>query len=157
LQGLLQVFGIWFTVPFGEAITIGRERWRSGGVIMSKADGPMSGASLIDEAAASWIRRWSPSSEKLRHDRAPTHKAPGRGAVADQDNSLKGIRAVRDLADRRRALSAPAGNEGVGEHVRTKFQPGLGPREIADRRIRTERRKPVSSARPFFRRSKPFF
>jgi hypothetical protein len=26
LQGLLPISGIWFTVPFGETITIGRER-----------------------------------------------------------------------------------------------------------------------------------
>ena len=43
------------------------------------------------------------------------------------------------------------GNEGVGEHVRTRFQSGLWPGEIADRKIRTERRKPVSSAGPFLR------
>jgi len=42
------------------------------------------------------------------------------------------------------------GNEGVGEHVRTRFQPGFGPGEIAEQRFRTERRKPVSSAGPVF-------
>jgi hypothetical protein len=46
---------------------------------------------------------------------------------------------------------AVPGNEGVGEHVRTRFQSGLWPGEIADRKIRTERRKPVSSAGPFLR------
>ena len=44
-----------------------------------------------------------------------------------------------------------SGNEGVGEHVRTRFQSGLWPGAIADRKIRTERRKPVSSAGPFLR------
>jgi hypothetical protein len=40
------------------------------------------------------------------------------------------------------------GNEGVGEHVRTRFHSGFGPGEIAKQRFRTERRKPVSSAGP---------
>jgi hypothetical protein len=39
-------------------------------------------------------------------------------------------------------------NEGVGEHVRTRFHSGFGPGEIAEQRFRTERRKPVSSAGP---------
>jgi hypothetical protein len=40
------------------------------------------------------------------------------------------------------------GNEGVGEHVKTRFRPGFGPGEIAEQRFRTERRKLVSSAGP---------
>jgi hypothetical protein len=51
-------------------------------------------------------------------------------------------------------------NEGVGEHVRTRFHlklktnGGFEPAgEIADHEIRTERRKPVSSAGPVFERA----
>jgi hypothetical protein len=43
-------------------------------------------------------------------------------------------------------------NEGVGEHVRTRSRPGLGPGEIAELMIRTERRKLVSSAGSVFDR-----
>jgi hypothetical protein len=47
--------------------------------------------------------------------------------------------------------SSGAGNEGVGEHVRTRFHLGLKiAGEIADRKIRTERRKLISSAGPVF-------
>jgi hypothetical protein len=46
-------------------------------------------------------------------------------------------------------------NEGVGEHVRTRFRPGLGPGEIAEPvGIRNERRKLVSSAGPVFEKLK---
>jgi len=47
-----------------------------------------------------------------------------------------------------RGTGGVPGNEGVGEHVRTRFQSGFGPGEIAEQRFRTERRKPVSSAGP---------
>jgi hypothetical protein len=49
---------------------------------------------------------------------------------------------------------AGLGNEGVGEHVRTRFHLGLKTAgEIADLEIRTERRKLVSSAGPAFLRA----
>jgi hypothetical protein len=47
--------------------------------------------------------------------------------------------------------SSGTGNEGVGEHVRTRFHLGFKiAGEIADREIRTERRKLISSAGPVF-------
>src|ERR1700747_3598782 len=75
-------------------------------------------------------------------------KSPGCDAVADRDNAERGGDwcAGRDRQ--------PVWNEGVGEHVRTIFQPGFRPpREIADIKIRTERRKLVSSAGSVFKRA----
>jgi hypothetical protein len=52
----------------------------------------------------------------------------------------------------RQALAAPAfWNEGVGEHVRTRFHLAKSAREIADFNIRTERRKPIFFCRTDFR------
>jgi len=73
-------------------------------------------------------------------------------------------REVRIWKDQKRPASKGAavgteavpGNEGVGEHVRTRFQSGFGPGEIAEQRLRTERRKPVSSAGPVLgKRTRP--
>jgi len=47
-----------------------------------------------------------------------------------------------------RGTGGVPGNEGVGEHVRTRSQSGFGPGEIAEQRFRTERRKLVSPAGP---------
>jgi hypothetical protein len=49
------------------------------------------------------------------------------------------------------------GNEGVGEHVRTRFRSGLeGPVKLRiSEKIRTERRKPVSSAGPALKERTP--
>ena len=55
-----------------------------------------------------------------------------------------------------RGTNRPRGNEGVGEHVRTRFHIGLGPvklRVVKD--TRTERRKPVSSAGPVLKEALP--
>jgi hypothetical protein len=80
-------------------------------------------------------------------------KAPGLAAVADQDNSSRrlGLRGIWQIN---------AGRIGTGrERGRRRTRQdqisagALGPREIADLKIRTERRKLVSSAGPFFRRS----
>src|SRR5229473_1449901 len=56
----------------------------------------------------------------------------------------------------RQARSAKA-NEGVGEHVRTRFHLGIrSPVKLRTLKIRTERRKLVSSAGPVFEKSEPF-
>jgi hypothetical protein len=72
------------------------------------------------------------------------------GTGGDQDSRAKDLE-----MSKRQALKGAAigmrdvpGNEGVGEHVRTRSQSGFGPGEIAEQRFRTERRKPVSSAGP---------
>src|SRR5260370_38981330 len=50
--------------------------------------------------------------------------------------------------------SSGTGNEGVGEHVRTRFHLGFGsPVKLRTSEIRTERRKLVSSAGPVFEMS----
>jgi hypothetical protein len=53
-------------------------------------------------------------------------------------------------------ISSGTGNEGVGEHVRTRFHLGLeSPVKLRTSEIRTERRKLVSSAGPVFETSEP--
>jgi hypothetical protein len=76
----------------------------------------------------------------------------GRDQAGRRQRGLQTFRETRRLpgTKRPRERSVP-GNEGVGEHVRTRFQSGFWPGEIADRKIRTERRKPVSSAGSFLR------
>jgi hypothetical protein len=73
--------------------------------------------------------------------------------VADQDNA---VREVLGLA--RRALSATGVERGRRRTRQDQISTeALGPREIADLKIRTERRKPVSSAGPVFQKSELFF
>ena len=74
------------------------------------------------------------------------------GRPRARQSELKPFRGTGDVPGNARR---PRGNEGVGEHVRTRFQSGLGPGEIAEQRFRTERRKPVSSAGPVWK-SEPF-
>jgi len=53
--------------------------------------------------------------------------------------------------------SSGTGNEGVGEHVRTRFHLGIrSPVKLRTSEIRTERRKLVSSAGPVFEKSELF-
>jgi hypothetical protein len=142
LQGLLPLLGIWFTVAFRETITIGRKRL---GICRHHRPPPGSKPKLTGQAAG--LGR--PARFALM-DRQ-TQRSPGlvpwliRTWFWEKDLNLAP----------HRALSAPAGNEGVGEHVRTRFQPGLRPGEIANHKIRTERRKPVSSAGPVSRSELP--
>jgi hypothetical protein len=59
------------------------------------------------------------------------------------------------LGNRSAGRDAAAGNEGVGEHVRTKFQPTTNAGEIADLWIRTDEEKLLSSAEPLLARASP--
>ena len=87
---------------------------------------------------------------------------PG-GTGGDQNRPIKDLERSRCPAPRRGNGDArrsgdvrgDPGNEGVGEHVRTRSHSGFGPGEIAEQRFRTERRKPVSSAKPVFVRASP--
>jgi hypothetical protein len=81
-----------------------------------------------------------------RYERAPTYKkAPAGGSVAVQDNAVMGIGiGAPDSIGNRLGTRASANTSGPD------FNRGLGPCEIADLKIRTERRKPVSSAGPVF-------
>jgi hypothetical protein len=69
---------------------------------------------------------------------------------------------VEGLGRQRRAKASPALNEGVGEHVRTRFHFELcspwtlKPVKLQIVQIRTERRKSVSSAGPSFFKSELF-
>ena len=84
---------------------------------------------------------------------ADVQKSRGRGVLADQDNA---VREVLGLA--RRALSATGMERGRRRTRQDQISTeAMGPREIADLKIRTERRKPVSSAGPVFQKSELFF
>ena len=53
----------------------------------------------------------------------------------------------------RRSERNVPGNEGVGEHVRTRFQPGFGPGEIAEQRIPHRTKKTCFFCRTGFGKS----
>jgi len=93
----------------------------------------------------------SPGKRRLMRRRARdrTDAMPRRNRRQSEQASI-GIWKYRGAGARDAAVGTGdvPGNEGVGEHVRTRFQPGFGPGEIAEQRFRTERRKPVSSAGP---------
>jgi hypothetical protein len=73
--------------------------------------------------------------------------------VADQDNA---VREVLGLAHR--ALSATGVERGRRRTRQDQISTeALGPREIADLKIRTERRKPVSSAGTGFSKERTLF
>jgi hypothetical protein len=58
---------------------------------------------------------------------------PGSQSRGGSEQSFSGILLIKSPRD-----NAPAGNEGVGEHVRTKSQPAKAAAETADLWIRTE-------------------
>jgi hypothetical protein len=75
-------------------------------------------------------------------------KAPACGVVAAQDNAVRGFGiGTPEAIGNRHGTRASANTSGPD------FDRGLGPCEIADLKIRTERRKPVSSAGPVFKRA----
>jgi len=78
--------------------------------------------------------------------RGQTQLPAARCAAGRQINNIRGL----GSSVRGASLVAAQKNEGVGEHVRTRFHLGAlrPPGEIADHEIRTERRKLVSSAGP---------
>jgi len=137
--GFPRVRGIWFTVAFRETITI---------------------------AAIGTPRRCvTPPLARTKDGSRPCE-------AAQEFRTLSGTRKMACRAMRRRWSDQQCGelgvprviggtkNEGVGEHVRTRFHlklktnRGFGTAgEIADHEIRTERRKPVSSAGPVFERA----
>src|ERR1700761_2878275 len=81
---------------------------------------------------------------------ADAKKAPARGAVAGQDDAANEFRiGTPDAIGNRHGTRASANTSGPD------FDRGPGPCEIADLKIRTERRKLVSSAGPIFKRANP--
>jgi hypothetical protein len=74
-------------------------------------------------------------------------KSPGCDAVADRDNAEGDRIGVPGAIGHRFGTRASANTSGPD------FDRGLGPCEIADLKIRTERRKLVSSAGPVFKRA----
>ena len=76
---------------------------------------------------------------------------PGAGGAAIGTQGAPGERRAFGGREAFRGTRSVPGNEGVGEHVRARFQPGFGPGEIAEQRFRTERRKLVSSAGPVWK------
>jgi hypothetical protein len=80
-----------------------------------------------------------------------------RGAIASGPKLVNTCERSERIWENQSAGANCAGgwNEGVGEHVRTRFHFGaLDPGEIAElKEIRTERRKPVSSAGPILQRA----
>ena len=120
-------------------------------------------ASHLSRAAACWIagrnRAMGPQIGKRRTDAA---QRQDRGHRLPQGNAQRqrGHVAVRSAMSGKGmpAIPRPQENEGVGEHVRTRFHfDREATREIAEpeNRPRTERRKLVSSAGPQKRTVRP--
>src|SRR5258705_2904300 len=114
-----------FTLRFGEAITI---------------------AVTFALGIAGSVRVWCRLSASCRARPPGQHtNIPGSNAVNGRNNNVIGN-------EKAGHVSPASGNEGVGEHVRTRSRPGFGPGEIAELVLRTERRKLVSSAGSVFER-----
>jgi hypothetical protein len=112
------------------------------------------------EAAASWIARSGPgedtaNGETAREQRAVTPQpSPAQKAERPHQRGRAAVRSAMSRGKGMPAIPRPQENEGVGEHVRTRFH--VGPKaacEIAEllTENRTERRKLVSSAGPGLR------
>jgi hypothetical protein len=132
LQGLLPFFRIWFTVPFRETITIGRKR-----VAICRCHRPPP----VEAEAAGAHRRAAPPSRTANAQKAP---ARCRGCSGPVSGDLRIWRRA-GRCQHRQGTRASANTSGPD------LNRALRPGEIADLKIRTERRKLVSSAGPVFR------
>jgi len=128
-KGFSPVRGIRFTLPFGEAMTIAAEAGGRAPSARQSLDHPLA------------------ITAKLARERP----RPSR-AVDGRDHEFRGLRTD----------TVPgAGSTGWGTRASANtsgpdFTWGQRPGEIADPGIRTERRKPVSSAGPSFERANSF-
>ena len=178
--GFLRCVRIRFTLLFREAITIGGIASRNG---LARALGtPPSGVSSrrgvsinpcrtgvpgYHRKAIPWPRWVWPvtTAGRCGDGRLPPMRTPPPACGPRTIRSFQGWREVKmpgTVGSGRERSVVPGAkcrsvNEGVGEHVRTRSHlRALGPGEIADPKIRTERRKLVSSAGPVFERASSF-
>ena len=130
-----------FTLPFRRTITIAASR-------ISPASSSAQTEELESQKFPQRNRRARRKQHAVAHDR--DLRQPGAQAAGGRGQASKGFGKIEVPGTRGAAIGTVAvpGNEGVGEHVRTRFQQGFGPGEIAEQRFRTERRNLVSSAGP---------